>query len=236
MKPAVAIPALILTIASTLDARQQPSSEPQTQSQVFRTITNLVPLNVTVVDAGRQFVKGLTAADFAVFEDGVRQEVQFFEPTDAPLDLMILLDASSSMSDKMDVVHEAAVGFLKTLRPGDRGAVAAFADGLNIIEPLTSDVQALERAVRLTSARGATALYNALYIALKQFSRVAEQQGDVRRQAITVLSDGDDTSSLVTFDDLLALARQTGVSIYPIALQSKYAVYRLAATGQRRFY
>src|SRR6185436_21151406 len=84
--------------------------------------------------------------------------------------------------------------------------------------------------------RGATSLHNALYISLKQFGRGARQDGDVRRQAIAVLSDGEDTSSLVSFDDVLELARKSGVSIYPIVLQSRYAATRAASQGQHRFY
>jgi VWFA-related protein len=203
---------------------------------VFRSGTNLVPLNVTVIDPGKQFVRGLSAPDFTVLEDGVEQQVQFFESTEVPLDLMILLDTSSSMSDKMDVVHEAAIGFLRTLRPRDRGAVVAFSDGVDILQELTSDRAALEQAIRKTAARGATSLHNALYISLKQFGRSSGQEDTVRRQAIAVLSDGEDTSSLVTFDDVLALARKSGVGIYPIALQSKNAAARLVSTGQRRYF
>jgi VWFA-related protein len=235
-------------MASSLGARQLPSPDavkqvpPPTRSPdaerppVFRTGTHLVPLNVTVTDPNNQFVKGLTASDFAVFEDGIQQQVEFFETTDVPLDLIILLDTSSSMSDKMDVVHEAAVGFLRGLREGDRGAVVAFADGVDVLQELTSDRQALEGAVRRTVARGATSLYNAIYISLKQFGGGTAAGDSIRRQAIAVLSDGEDTSSLVTFDDVLALARKSGVGIYPIALQSKYAASRLASTGQRRYF
>jgi Ca-activated chloride channel family protein len=235
---AVVATALPLLMVATATA-QQPSSPADSATPVatvFKSTTNLVPLAVTVTDSNKQFVKGLTAADFSVFEDGVQQQVQFFETSEVPLDLIILLDTSSSMSDKMDIVHEAAVGFLRTLRPSDRGAVVTFADGVDVLQELTSDRQALEQAVRRTSARGATALNNAIYVSLKQFGRGGRSDRDVRRQAIAVLSDGEDTSSLITFDDVLGLARKSGVSIYPIALQSKYAAARLASTGQRRYY
>jgi VWFA-related protein len=218
---------------------QQPAStdapKPQT-APLFRSGANLVPLSITVTDPSRQFVKGLAATDFAVFEDGVPQEVQFFEATETPTDLIVLIDCSSSMLDKMDVVHEAASGFLKTMKGGDRGAVVAFADSVDIIQPLTEDRQLLEQGIRRTSARGATSLHNAIYIALKQFGRSAQQEGDVRRQAIAVLSDGEDTSSLVSFEDVLELARKSGVSIYPIVLQSRSASTRAVAEGQRRFF
>ena len=136
----------------------------------------------------------------------------------------------------MDVVHEAAIGFLKTMKKGDRGAVVAFADSVDIVQPLTRDRRLLEAGIRRTAARGATSLHNAIYIALKQFGRAAQQDGDVRRQAIAVLSDGEDTSSLVSFDDVMELARKSGVSIYPIVLQSRSASSRVVNEGQRRFY
>ena len=237
MKRAAVLPALVLSATSLLSAQQSASSSgTQGQAALFRSGTNLVPLNVTVTDPEKHFVKGLTAADFAVLEDGVAQEVQFFEAADTPADLIVLIDTSSSMSDKMDVVHEAAIGFMRTMKPGDRGAVVAFADGVDVVQPLTSDRQALEQGIQRTAARGATSLNNALYIALKQFGRAARQDGEVRRQAIAVLSDGEDTSSLVSFDDVLELARKSGVSIYPIVLQSKYAAARGATQGQRRYY
>ena len=236
MKQAVVALTWLVALGSAAAAPQEPASGAAAQPQVFRSATNLVPLNITVTDSNKQFVRGLTVGDFAVFEDGVQQQVQFFEATDVPLDLILLIDTSSSMSDKMDVVHEAASGFLKTLKNGDRGAIVAFADGVDVVQTLTADRAALEQAVRKTTARGATSLHNALYIALKQFGRGARHDGDVRRQAIAVLSDGEDTSSLVSFDDVLALARKSGVSVYPITLQSKYTAARMVSTGQRRYF
>jgi Ca-activated chloride channel homolog len=241
---AVAFALLVVTI-SVSSAQQRPATdrvaqEPEVaapgppQRQVFRSTANLVPLSVTVTDPNKQFVRGLTANDFVVLEDGIEQEVQFFEATQVPLDLIMLLDTSSSMSDKMDVVREAAIGFLKTLRPGDRGSVVTFADSVDVVQSLTGDLATLEHAVRRTNARGATALHNAIYIALRQFGRLSD--GDIRRQAIAVLSDGEDTSSLLSFDDVLAAARKSGVGIYPIALQSKYSANRLASNGQRRYF
>ena len=210
-----AVPALAQTPESQADA-QQP--------RVFRSGSALVALNVTVQDKGSRFVAGLQPDDFAVYEDGVKQNVQFFESTAVPMDLIVLLDTSSSMSDKLDTVHEAATGFLKSLRDGDRGAVVAFADTVTVLQPLTSDRALLEKAVRATVARGSTSLNNAVYIALKQFGQTARQAADVRRQAIVVLSDGADTSSLVSFDDVLGLARKTGVNVYTVALKSSYSV------------
>jgi Ca-activated chloride channel family protein len=109
-----------------------------------------------------------------------------------------------------------------------------FADHATVLEPLTSDRGLLERAVEKTGAHGATALYNAVYIALKQFGRTAHGSGEVRRQAIVVLSDGQDTCSLVTLDDVMAVARRMGVNIYTVSLQSKYAAEHGMAQGPPR--
>ena len=195
----------------------------------------MVALNVTVLDPRKQYVAGLTQGDFAVYEDGVQQQVRFFEAQDIPVDLIVLIDTSSSMRDKMDAVHEAAVGFLRTLKTEDRGAVVAFSDGVEVLQTLTPDRQALETAIRSTTAHGSTSLHNALYVALKQFGRPAGGTTELRRQAIAVLSDGEDTSSLITFDDVLELARKSGVTIYTIGLQSKPAAARGSVATSRSF-
>ncbi len=222
---------LLLTVAGSARA-QTPASTP-TQGSVFRSGASLVALNVTVTD-GKRLVPGLTVEDFAVYEDGVQQRVQFFESKEVPVDLILLIDTSASMSDKMNVVHEAAVGFLNTLRASDRGAVVTFGDSVNIAQELTGDRAELERAVRASQARGSTALNNALYVAMKQFALGTQQEGSVRRQAIAVLSDGEDTSSVIEFDDVLGMARKSGINIYTICLQNKYSVAR-AETGRRYF-
>ena len=184
-------------------AAQTPAAPPAEQGgSVFRSGASLVALNVTVSD-GKRLVPGLKQDDFAVYEDGVLQHVQFFEAREVPIDLILLIDTSASMADKMDVVRDAAAGFLATLRDRDRGAVVTFGDRVNIVQPLTDDRKVLERAVRGAQASGSTALNNALYVALKQFARSAQQTGDVRRQAIAMLSDGEDTSSVIGFDDVL---------------------------------
>jgi Ca-activated chloride channel family protein len=194
--------------------------QPANPYPVFRSGADLVALNVAVLDGEQRFVKGLTAGDFAIYEDGVRQDVTFFAASEVPLDLIMLLDVSASMSDKMVTLHQAAAGLLATLRPGDRGAVVAFADGVQVLQTPTGDVGSLVNAVSSTRARGATALHNALYIALKEFGRAAKQAGEVRRQAIAVFSDGDDTASLISFDEVLEQAKRAGVSVYTILLRS----------------
>jgi Ca-activated chloride channel family protein len=229
------VPVVLATLVPAASA-QQATPDPAPQVPVFRSGASLVALNVTVMDGNKKFVTGLQPQDFAVYEDGVQQQVQFFESKNVPVDLILLIDTSASMSDKMDVVHDAAEGFLKTLRPNDRGAVVAFSDNVDVLQALTTDRAALDTAIETTRAHGSTALNNALYVAMKQFGRSAQDSGEVRRQAIAVLSDGEDTSSLMSFDDVMALAKKSGMNVYTIGLQSKYAGARLAASGGHRYF
>ncbi len=153
-----------------------------------------------------------------------------------PVDLIVMLDTSASMRPTMDLVHEAATGFLKTLRDGDRGAVVSFATAVRVLQPLTSDQEALQAAVRSTTADGNTSLNTAVYVTLKAFGLAAAQSGDVRRQAIVVLSDGADTASRLSFDDVVDLARQMGVSIYTVSLRSRFAAVTRPAGSEEAEY
>ena len=210
-----------------------PARSVDTGSGIFRSGVDLVSLNVIVTDQKDNFVTGLAQKDFAVFEDGVQQDLSFFAVTNVPLDLAILLDTSSSMSDKMSTVQQAAVGFASHLRQGDRIMVVGIKDSARTLHPLDTDVSGASEAIRRVSASGSTALYNAVYTTIRQMEKVRAVDGEVRRQAIAVLTDGDDTASLVTFDDLLALSKQAGIAIYTIALKSTYPT--ISVTGRKYF-
>jgi VWFA-related protein len=229
---AAALFAGVIALSSTA-AWAQDRAQP-TAPTTFRSGSALVALNVTVQDRGSKFVRGLKPDDFVVYEDGVKQDVTLFESTRVPVDLIVLIDTSASMRDRLDLVQEAASGFLKTLRPEDRGAVVSFATSVTVLQPLTSNQAHLQAAIRSTRAAGNTCLNNAVYIALKAFGQTTQRDGDLRRQAIIVLSDGADTASVVSFEDVLALARKKGVSIYTVFLQSPAEEQRLAITGQSR--
>ena len=119
---------------------------------IFRSGVDLVALNVVVTDGAAKFVSGLDSKDFAVYEDGVKQDVTFFAATSIPLDLAILLDTSASMSDKMSEVQQAATGFAATLRPGDRAMIVDIKDATRILQPLTGDIDAAKAAIAATKA------------------------------------------------------------------------------------
>jgi Ca-activated chloride channel family protein len=185
----------------------------------FRTGVELVSLNVTVSEA-QHYVTDLEQADFNVYEDGVQQNVTFFNKTNLPIALAVLLDTSASMDTKLPTAQEAAIGFAKRLRKQDLAEVIDFDNRVNILQAFTNSAPELEQAIRRTSAGGSTSLYNAIYIALKDLKKaVAKNVDEIRRQAIVVLSDGEDTSSLLPFEEVLDLAKRSETAIYSIGLR-----------------
>jgi Ca-activated chloride channel family protein len=187
----------------------------------FRAGIELVSLNVTVTD-GAKYVTGLEQNDFDVFEDGVKQNLSFFSHVQQPIALAILLDTSNSMEDKLATAQEAATGFVRRMKKDDAMEVIEFNSQVRIPQPFTNDMNALERAIRQTTVNGSTSLYNALYVSLKELKNErAKSSEEIRRQAIVVLSDGDDTSSVIEYEDVLELAKRSETAIYAIGLRQQ---------------
>ncbi len=211
-------------VVAPLEARG-PSADPVAvtrQTRAFRTGIDIVSLAVTVTDPAGRFVTDLAPGQFHVFEDGVAQEVTYFNRTNLPIALALLLDTSASMEERMTIAQDAAIGFVRRLRPHDVAELVGFDRDVRIIQGFTADPAALERAIRSTTAAGSTSLYNAIYVSLRELlkNRAASDQ-EVRRQAIVVVSDGEDTSSLVGYDEVLDLARRSETAIYTVGLRSK---------------
>jgi Ca-activated chloride channel family protein len=187
----------------------------------FRSGIELVSLNVTVTD-GSKYVTGLEQEDFEVYEDGAKQTLSFFSHLQQPIALAILLDTSNSMEDKLATAQEAAIGFVRRMKKDDVIEVVEFNSQVRVPQPFTNDVSALERAIRQTSVNGSTSLYNAIYVSLRALKdEHAKNAEEIRRQAIVVLSDGDDTSSVIEYDDVLDLAKRSETAIYAIGLRQQ---------------
>ena len=211
---AAALLAALPAIALSAQAPVQPRPS-------FRAAVDIVSLNVTVTDPGNRYVTDLDQGDFLVFEDGVKQEVTFFNKRQQPVALSLLLDSSASMEDKLDTLQKAAIEFTRTLKPNDISQIVDFDSRVEIRQSLTSNKQELESAILSTAAGGSTSLHNAIYISLKELRKMrAQSESDVRRQALVVFSDGEDTSSLVSFEEVLELAKRSETAIYTIALRS----------------
>ena len=209
---------LFLTLGLTVALAAQ---TPERQRPSFRAGVEIVSLNVTVTDGTNRYVTDLDREDFQVFEDGVKQEVTFFNRRSQPIALSLLLDSSASMEDKLETMQTAAVSFVRKLKPVDVAQVIDFDSRVEIRQGFTSKQDELEAAIFQTAAGGSTSLHNAIYISLKELRKIrAAGEEDVRRQALVVFSDGEDTSSLVSFEEVLDLAKRSETAIYTIALRS----------------
>jgi Ca-activated chloride channel family protein len=207
----------VLTAAATVVAGAQ-AGQPQGPS--FRSGVELVSLNVTVADAQMRYATDLEQVEFQVFEDGIKQDVTYFNRSNLPIALALLVDTSASMEARLPTAQEAASGFARRLRPQDLASIIDFDSRVNILQAFTNSTSDLVQAIRRTSSGGSTSLYNAVYIALKELKKiVAKDAEDIRRQAIVVLSDGADTSSLLPFEEVLDLAKRSETAIYAIGLR-----------------
>ncbi|HXH26156.1 MAG TPA: VWA domain-containing protein [Vicinamibacterales bacterium] len=199
-------------------AVQGQSSSPQRPA--FRTGVEIVSLNVTVTDSAQRYVTDLEESDFLVFEDGVKQDITFFTRRQQPIALSLLLDSSASMEQHLPMLQAAAANFVRRLKPSDLAQVIDFDSRVEIRQAFTSNQPELEAAIKQLVAGGSTSLHNAIYIALKELRKVrAVSEEDIRRQALIVFSDGEDTSSLVSFDEVLDLAKRSETAIFTIAMR-----------------
>jgi len=182
----------------------------------FGTDVEVVNLSVSVTDPRGRYLTDLGKVDFSILENGVPQTLALFTRNDVPISLSLLIDTSASMADKLAVAQGAAIRFIRTLRPGDAAQVVQFNERVSVLQDFTDDVLALEGAIGKTSPSGSTALHTAIYVALKELSK--HNRGELRRRAIVVLSDGEDTSSRITDEQVLEFARRSEVSVYAISV------------------
>ncbi len=194
-------------------------------AQVFRGGTDIVYLSVTVSDAAQKLITSLEQQDFQVFEDGVPQDVTIFAKDRLPISLSILLDTSTSMEPKLVNAQDAATGFVHKLGPTDVAQLIEFNSDTTIRQTFTGDQALLEQAVRKLRAGGSTSLYDALYIALDELKRVkatmTAASDALRRQAIVLLSDGADTTSHVSYENVSEQSKKLDVIVYAIGLRDK---------------
>ena len=136
----------LVTLSLAVCASASAQAAPKRPTATFRSGIDVVALNVTVLDVQQRLIGDLGRQDFAVFEDGVRQEISYFETRDVPLDLALLIDTSVSMQPSLDVVQRAAKSLAAMLRPSDRAAVMAFNDRVHVLTTFTSDASVIAQA------------------------------------------------------------------------------------------
>jgi Ca-activated chloride channel family protein len=209
-----------ITVFVALAASATDHLEAQSPGARFRGGVDLVSLSVTVTDGTQRHVTDLEQDDFIVLEEGKPQLVTFFRKADVRMALALLLDSSASMEQTLLVAQEAAAGFVRQLAPSDVATVIDFDSRVQVLADFTSDRRLLDDAIRQTSPGGSTSLYNAVYIALRELAKIRldDERDGLRRRVVVLLSDGEDTSSLVNFEEVAEAAARSDTVIYAIGL------------------
>ena len=207
---------IYLTVSAQLDdgSRAEDVRFLRSPDFVEEMSVNLVELFTTVLDGSGQLVHGLGADDFQVLENGQQQTLAKFELVEnLPLTLGILIDTSGSMASSLGEAQRAAGGFLERMvRPGDRCFTLTFSDRPVLRMPLTDDPRAAAQSLERLQADGSTSIHDALVHSLYYF------RGTHGQRALVLLSDGDDNTSQLTYDEALEYGKRSGVAIYTIGL------------------
>jgi Ca-activated chloride channel family protein len=208
----------LVLIAFTANPRvlslgSQPISRLPFQDQdddVVRITTDLVVLNVTVLDASGKFVGGLRRTDFQILEDGKEQKISIFSSEKTPFAAAILLDTSGSMETRMTLARSAAIRFLDGLREEDVAAVYSFDTKVERWSDF-SPGRDLPAKVFGLKTKTFTALNDAILQAADDLAKREE-----KRRAIVVLSDGGENYSRASSDKALDHASVAGATIYGV--------------------
>lgn len=197
-----------------LQKQPEPKQDPQDKDDqgVIRLGTDLVTLDVTVVDQSNKPVMDLSQSNFQVYEDKVLQEIKFFGKEQVPVSLVFAIDTSGSMRTKLDTVIKASVNLVKESRPGDEMAVIEFKDEASLLEEFTRDVQDVIDTLQSLVASRQTAMLDALYLA----ADYASKEGKNRRRAVILVTDGLDKDSTYKFNEVVDHLREADAQVYLI--------------------
>jgi VWFA-related protein len=176
----------------------------------------LMRLNASVTDRHGRAIGGMKAVDFTVYENGTERPVTNVVPTQEPFNLVLLIDVSGSVEERIDFIRKAARDFLNTASPQDRISIISFRDDIQLISDFTTDRRLLSKKLDEIEAGGPTAFYDALAYVLAD--PLKKLRGE--RTAVVVMSDGDDNKSFVPFPALLEALSESGALVYPLYIPS----------------
>lgn len=181
-------------------------------SDIIKVETNLITMPVSVLDREGRFVSGLGQKDFRIFENGIEQQVDFFQSVEQPFTVILMIDVSPSTAFRMDEIHAAAISFVDQLRPSDKVMVIAFDERVQILSRPTSDKRRLRDAIYQAEFGDGTGLYEAVdHVISRELSQI---QG---RKAVVLFTDGVDTTSRrATYESTIAEVEEVDALFYPI--------------------
>jgi Ca-activated chloride channel homolog len=181
--------------------------------QTVRIDVDLALVNVTVTDPYNRLVTGLDPDNFRVFENNVEQEIQYFSSEDVPISIGVIFDLSGSMANKVGKAKEAALQFFKTANPQDEFFLVSFNDRAEVVSTFTSSVEDLQSRILSASAKGRTALLDAIYLGLSEM-RTARNA----KRALLIISDGGDNNSRYNEKDIKRLVREADTQLYSVGI------------------
>jgi Ca-activated chloride channel family protein len=190
----------------------------------------MVSVTVVVHDAAGRFIGGLGPNEIEVYEDGVRQGVSYFREASGgkekiPLSVVLALDLSGSMREKLRFLKEAALTFVRKLEDVDVILVIDFNEAVRGSAEFTNDIPRLETFIEGLEAWGGTSLYDATHYAL---GRLRKQAG---RKALVVFSDGADTTSSLPEREVVAYARAVEATVYCVGIQGDQGLFGRSPKG-----
>ena len=197
---------------------QQPSGPEEVDAgDVIRVNTTLITVPVTAMDRDGRYVPNLRKEDFRIWEDGVEQEVAFFQSVDKPFSVVLMLDTSPSTEFRLEEIQDAAISFVNQLRADDKVMVVSFNNNIRILSEFTTDRSRLRHAIERAKTGGGTRLYDAIDVVINQ--ELARVQG---RKAIVLFTDGVDTSSRdADYQRNLMDAQELDALIYPVQYDTR---------------
>jgi VWFA-related protein len=199
-----------------------PEKEPSLQRRtppgriVSEVAPQLMRFNASVTDRNGRAIGGMRESDFTVWENGVERRITSVAPANEPFNLVLLVDVSGSVEERMDFIRKAARDFLRTTSPQDRISIISFRDDIQVISDFSTDRQMLSKKLDEIDAGGGTALYDALGYVLSE--PLKQLRGE--RTAIVVMSDGDDNKSFLPFPAILEALIESGALVYPLYVPS----------------
>jgi Ca-activated chloride channel homolog len=181
-------------------------------AETIKIDTELVQLDVTVIDQNNNPIYGLNRDDFTVYEDKVKQQIESVSREEIPISFGIVIDTSGSMRNKIQTITDSSRSLIRQKRPEDEGFVVQFKAESEMVQPFTKNESDLESALEQIFTSGPTALLDAII----HSSDYAHKQGKQRRKAIVVISDGLDRNSAVKEKEVIDAIKENEVQLYMI--------------------
>jgi VWFA-related protein len=209
-----------LACAAPTGLAQSPSPAPSPQPFTLGVEVYVVSVTAVVFDKSGHFIKGLGPKDVSVLEDGVKQDLTYFQEASAgeekiPLSVVLVLDTSGSMKSNVHFLQEAASSFVQKLEDVDSALVVQFNDTIKASAEFTDDTDRLEQFIEALQAWGGTSLYDAVHYSL---GRIKDQPG---RKAVVVFTDGADTTSRLGEQEVIDYARAVEATVYGIGFKGE---------------